>query len=117
MMLFFSIKNMNSTTTSRIFIGIVTLIAGVLVANTLFTNHEVSRKIQKLEDVKTDTTTGNTWFETRFIVNAFKSLSIQENVFLWSEGMDNKALRTQLTWSASTTQQSRLALRIAKIFL
>ena len=62
---------MNSATrlwVLRIFIGIVTLIFGVLVANRLFSNTEVSRIIQKFEEVKADTTTGNTWFETRFII-------------------------------------------------
>ena len=67
MMLFFSTKNMNSTTrlwVSGILIGILTLIVGILVANTLFSNPEVSRVIHKFEEVKADTTTGNTWFET-----------------------------------------------------
>ena len=62
---------MNSATrlwVSRIFIGIVTLIFGVLVDNTLFSKPEVSKIIQKFEAVKADTTTGNTWFGTRFII-------------------------------------------------
>ena len=62
------VEAMNSTTrlwVSGIFIGILTLIVGILVANTLLSNPEVTRTMKKFKEVKAGTATGNIWFETK----------------------------------------------------